>query len=140
MALAKRQISFSWIIAITGVVGSVAYRYVHYNIMQANRFPPDTQWLIGGIVFLMVWLSAARLLERVPVVNNVLAEIGKNTLFFYLFSNLLIFAGRKSFENFPIGMSLSLVLTVVLMGIIYFFITIIKPASPKKPALKPAQP
>lgn len=140
IAFAKRQIGFSWIIAIVGVVGMIAYRYIHYHVMQATRFPPDTQWLIGGLVFLMAWLSAARLLERVPVVNNVLAEVGKNTLFFYLFSNLLIFAGRKSFDNFPIGMSMSLVLTVALMGIIYFFITIIKPASPKKPALKPAQP
>ncbi len=140
IAVAKRQIGFSWIIAILGVVGMVIYRYVHYNLMQANRFPPDTQWLIGGLVFLMAWLSAARLLERVPVVSRILAEVGRNTLFFYLFSNLLIFAGRKSFDNFPIGMSMSLVLTAVLMGIIYFFITTIKPASLKKPAPKPVQP
>lgn len=139
MAVAKHQIGFSWIMTIAGAVGVVAYRYVHYNVMQAQRFPPDTQWLVGGILFLMAWYSGARLLDRVPVVRDILVPIGRNTLFYYLFSNLLLFAGRKSFDNFPIGMPMSLVLTALLLAIIYFFITIIKPGPTKKPSPKAAQ-
>ena len=133
IAVARHKIGFSWALTIAGAVGVIAYRYVHYHVMQADRFPPDTQWIVGGILFLMAWYSGARILEMVPIVRNILAPIGRNTLFYYLFSNLLFFAGRKSFDNFLIGMPLSLVMTAVILTIIYFFISIIKPAPPRKP-------
>lgn len=133
IAVARHKIGFSWVLTIAGAVGVIAYRYVHYHVMQADRFPPDTQWIVGGILFLMAWYSGARILEMVPIARNILAPIGRNTLFYYLFSNLLFFAGRKSFDNFLIGMPLSLLMTAVILAIIYFFISIIKPAPPRKP-------
>ena len=132
MAVAKREFRFSWGLAITGVVGMIIYGFVHYRIVQAQRFPPDTQWLVGGIIFLMVWYSAARLLERVPLFRNLLAPIGRNTLFYYLFTNLLFFAGRKSFDNYHFGFLSSFLWAFVVLLVGYFFITIVRPAPARK--------
>lgn len=131
MAVARREIRFSWSMAVAGIVGMGIFAYLHYQLGMARRFPPDLRWVLGGIAFIAVWYSAARLLEKIPKIRNLLAPIGKNTLFYYLFSNLLFFAGRKSFDTYPITFLNSIPLAIMLLAIVAFFITIVRPMSAK---------
>lgn len=143
MAVAQKNFRFSWIMPIVGVAALGIYLYFHFTQGMARRFPPDLKWILGGLTFLILWYSAARLLERVPLIRDLLVPIGRNTLFYYLFTNLLFFAGRKSFDTYQFGFFTSFLLAFVVLLVGYFFISIVRPAPARKmvpKAVEAAQP
>lgn len=98
--IAKTQTGFRksvFIIALAGTIWHVI-DYIWISGMQPSRFPLSFAFLVGAAFFLYLYYLLAVLLERKVegAAAHYLTKVGKNSLFYLLLSNLIIFSLRAS--------------------------------------------
>lgn len=95
--------------------GSLVSYYVVHQAMPAE-FLPSVYWLVGSYGLLYGYYVAAKWLEQRPNPLNWLLSIGRNTLFYLIVSNFILFAlsnhiQTKSEIAFVIGVITLLIIT-----------------------------
>ena len=88
---AKNGIKYNlWLMlaSAAGTVGFVAWRIIFND--YPSRFPPSLLWVWGGALFVY---CALLLVRRIPVnrLTKLLAVMGQDSLYYMLFSNVMLF-------------------------------------------------
>lgn len=129
---AKKEIKFNWIALLLSIAGT-AYAVLYATFFSKgwpSRFPLSFAWLIGSMLFLYAYYLLSLFLG-----NNKyfawLADIGRDSLFYLLISNIIIFALKQS-KFFIIGSDYSVGLFAVIMFIQWFMIGLVKGRSHSK--------
>lgn len=95
--------------------------YVWISGQQPSRFPLSVSYLIGAALYVYLYYLLAMALERresaLPVCY--LAAVGKNSLFYLLLSNLIIFAVTAT-KFYKKQMNYSVGLFVVILLVIWY--------------------
>lgn len=99
--LAKNKINFNVFLLIFSIIGSSIFIYyrVKYNLLP-NRFPPSLYWIIGGLFFVYAYYL---LFKRLVKKNNFICFFGRNSLFFLVSSNVIIFIAVAIMRNYGIN-------------------------------------
>lgn len=81
-----------WIWILTAVVLLSVPEFLHYfgTGDLSNRFPPDGAFLFGASVVVFLYYMLSRKLSDMNV--NILSVIGEDSIFYLLFTNIIIFA------------------------------------------------
>jgi hypothetical protein len=109
-----------WITVISAVVAIIAWILLHTNLSVINRFPPSFGWIIGSGALVLVLYAIARQLDRFVWIRRILVPIGANSLFYLLFSNLLLFGLAAGIELHFISLLDAFIATAAVIGVIYF--------------------
>lgn len=114
--IAKNKIYFNKFILIFSFIGSSIFIYYRfkYNLLPL-RFPPTLYWIIGGMFFVYAYYLLCKLIKK----NNFICFFGKNSLFFLVVSNVIIFItcyfrDNLNITNYPL---LWLILATLCLGI-----------------------
>jgi len=111
---------------LIGLIGAFAfYLYIHYSGMP-DRFPPSFAWIVGSMLYTLLWYSIARFLSRWDSLATFLSRIGQNTLFYFLTSNILLFAGLGATRKLQLGVAGTFLVGAIIFAIIYFLEYIVR--------------
>ena len=79
------------LLCAVGTLGFIAWRIVFHD--YPSRFPPSLLWICGGFLFVYCAFIFCR---HIPVnaVTKLLAVMGRDSLYYMLFSNIVLFALR----------------------------------------------
>ena len=97
LASEKKVNMLLYIVSALGTIAFIAY--YRYFSHAPNRFPPSILWIIGGGFFVLLYFVLwKKLFKNTPPPEKlpVLCIIGKNTLLYLVFSNVVIFALYRS--------------------------------------------
>ena len=117
---ARKQAGFRKLIFVLACAGTIWHTidYLWISDGQPSRFPLSLAFLIGAALFVYLYYLLALMLEsrqQMPPVRY-LAGVGKNSLFYLLLSNLIIFAVTASrFYRKEINYSIGLFLVILLV-------------------------
>ena len=92
---AKSKMGFNkWLMLISaaGTAGFVGWRLIFHD--YPSRFPPSLLWIAGGMLFVYCGFLLCRHIPVNPL-TKLLAVMGKDSLYYMLFSNIVLFALRK---------------------------------------------
>lgn len=126
---AKKQILFRksiFMIALAGTAWyAIDYRWI--SGMQPSRFPLSFPYLAGAAFFLYLYYLLSAVLERkadaFPVRH--LMDIGKNSLFYLLVSNMIIFSLKAS-SFYKMGLIYSTGLFIVILAAAWYLKQIVR--------------
>ena len=118
--MAKEQIKFKKSIFVAACAGTIWHTidYIWISCTQPSRFPLSFSYLVGASLFIYLYYLLAIVLEEKKEGRFVcyLKNVGKNSLFYLLVSNLMIFSLRAtSFYKKSMVYSVSLFLVLLLM-------------------------
>jgi hypothetical protein len=88
-----------------------------------GRFPPALGWIAGSIPFVLFWYFASRYVEKIPFLSSFLAQVGTNSLFFLVFSNLFFFTVPSILAQ-KFSLKYCIIITTILVSLIYYLTTI----------------
>jgi hypothetical protein len=113
---------------LIGLAGVAVY-FIFKNNLDIIRFPPNFSFIAISVFFVITWYSISRFLSRWEIVIRWLGALGKNTLFYLLMSNIIIFAFRGAMPKLGGAMTLKTTaeVCVLVIATIYFMTTIIRP-------------
>ncbi len=120
---ARKQIGFQKLFMAIACAGTLWHTidYVWISGQQPSRFPLSVSYLIGAALYVYLYYLLAIALERresaLPV--RYLVAVGKNSLFYLLFSNLIIFAVTAT-KFYKKQMNYSVGLFVVILLVIWY--------------------
>ena len=115
---ARTRTGFKKVILALAFAGTLWHTIDYMWILgqQPSRFPLSFSYLIGAALFVYLYYLFAVLLEKkteaLPV--RYLADVGKNSLFYLLLSNLIIFAVTAT-KFYKKGMGYSIGLCIVIL-------------------------
>lgn len=125
MLFAHQQWHSSW---ITWLLGTSGFAWLVWRALEQqpfNRFPPSWHWIVGGLAAALLWFSIASVLSRSTWLVQLFQPIGANTLVYLLLSNLIIFKAIPF--NQPLGLATSICYTAVIIGLIWFVLSVSRP-------------
>ena len=89
----KYKVVWNWTIFGVSASGTALFvGYYLYNRAMPTEFLPSIYWLVGSYGILYVYFLAAKWLERRASSQQWLLSIGRNTLFYLLLSNFMLFS------------------------------------------------
>lgn len=94
-----------------------------------SRFPPSVPWVLGAMLFLYGYYLLSRAVSQNKYMSW-LSDIGKNSLYYLLCSNIIIFAMKYS-GFYRMSPAFASILFVVIILIIRYLMSIIR-VSPKE--------
>ena len=131
---AKYKVVWHPMILILSGLGTILLMgYYVRNRVMPPEFVPSIFWLVGSYGILYAYLLAAKWLERQSYTIEWLLSVGRNTLFYLLVSNFILFALGTHIQTAP-WMAFLVGITILLS--IGFLISLLTPAS--KPRYTPA--
>lgn len=98
-----------------------------------SRFPPSAPWILGAMLFLYGYYLLSRFISQNKYMGW-LSDIGKNSLYYLLASNILIFA-IKSSGFYRMSPAFACIFFVIIMVILIYLKHLIR-FSPKEKAVK----
>ncbi len=125
------------ILAISAVIsGIVSIIWVANNQALPSRFPPHLVWILLSALPILVFTIFSRYLKlfasaKSKILNQIcifFEQIGKQSLYYLLGSNLIIFALDRSLRDDNVGFGI--ITTIVIVAFLYFIIWLI--ARPNK--------
>ncbi len=123
---AKKELNFKWYALLVSVVAS-AYTLFDAILLSKgwpSRFPLSLAWLVGAMLFLYGYYLLSGLLGTNKYFTW-LCDIGKYSLYYLIFSNILIFALKHS-RFYVISSTYRLGLYIVIMTILWYMIGLVK--------------
>jgi fucose 4-O-acetylase-like acetyltransferase len=96
--------------------GVFVYFYATHGEQLPSRFPPSWIWIVAPNAVLYGYYLCSKSLRHVPIVGKVLESIGRNVLFYLLFSNLFIFTLRSK-VSFGLDVWEGAAFAVLILGI-----------------------
>ncbi|GAB4033661.1 hypothetical protein GCM10028774_17440 [Spirosoma jeollabukense] len=96
--------------------------YIWHQAMPAE-FLPSVYWLVGSYGILYGYYVAAKWLEHRPNPLNWLLSIGRNTLFYLLVSNFILFALSNHIQTKPEMAFLVGVITLLIITFLFSLLT-----------------
>lgn len=130
----KTGIRWQWSIA-TIASGIGVFYVISHEWQMPQRFPPSIYWIVMGALPVLFYYRISARISRTKVIHSVglkwLRDIGANSLFFLLLSNLLIFACAGLGIISPITTLSGVVATGILMACIVYMMKLIRPISQK---------
>jgi hypothetical protein len=96
-----------------------------------SRFPPSFAWIVLGsaIIFLWYWVSERLALWRPAA--KIFAPIGANSLFYFVLSDIFIFAVAKTFKG-NVTVLGGTVLAFIILAAIYSLMVFVRPVKVQK--------
>lgn len=124
---AKYKIGFQRKYFLISMIGTLAFIfYLMTNEMHLpERFPPSIYWIVGSTFILYIYYVISRLLAKYEKGFGLLQTMGENVLFYLLISNIFIFSLDSKLTLFIVGPWKGLLLTIFMLLVITYFITII---------------
>lgn len=125
MYVQEHGIGFRWKAFIVSLLASM-YGFSYLLLHDGNlpeRFPPSLEWiLLPALAIYLYYLVARWISSLTPRGIAPILELGKNSMFYLLISNILIFAasGTKAF------LPLSPIEGILVTGILFFAMTLLK--------------
>lgn len=128
LAFACHNITWHPIIGLLALCGTSLFMgyYVYYG-HEPRESSPSIYWLLGSYGVLYMYFLLTKWLERQSFSLPYLLSVGRNTLFYLIVSNLMIFALRRNLQVEPLT---ALLIGVLIIGVIGFLINLVH-ASPR---------
>lgn len=122
----RKQVKFNPFVLVTAMIGTgyTVYSYIFISKGWPSRFPLSLAWLTGAMLFLYGYYLLSYVLEKKKYFNW-LAVIGKYSLYYLLFSNLIIFSLKRSIF-YKLSVTYSLGLFAVILFIIWYTLGLIR--------------
>ncbi|MDF2803896.1 MAG: hypothetical protein K0S61_3799, partial [Anaerocolumna sp.] len=122
----RKQVKFNLFVLATAILGTgyTVYSYIFISKGWPSRFPLSLAWLTGAMLFIYGYYLLSLLLEKTKYFNW-LSTIGKYSLYYLLFSNLIIFSLKRSIF-YKLSVPYSLGLYVVILFIIWYTLKLIR--------------
>lgn len=123
---ARKEIKFHWLVLLTAFMGTgyTAYTYFFVTKGWPLRFPLSLAWLTGAMLFLYGYYLLSDYLSCKRYFHWI-AAIGKYSLYYLLFSNLIIFSIKRSIF-YRLSIAYSIGLFVIILFVIWYLISLIK--------------
>lgn len=123
---AKKELNFNLYALLVAIVASAytLFDAVFLSKGWPSRFPLSLAWLLGAMLFLYGYYLLSGLLGENKYFSW-LCDIGKYSLYYLLFSNIIIFALKHS-RFYAISSRYSLGLFIVIMAILWYMIALVK--------------
>lgn len=121
---AKYKIKWNRNIFVTTFWCSVTYLISkHFKSPLLVRFSPSALWIISPLFFIYCYYLSSNFFSKYTWTTSII-KIGQNTLFYLLSSNIIIFI-LTTLEMNKISLFYSILLTILILFIIKYFISII---------------
>lgn len=119
--MARKKLNFDWKILLASIAGT-AYMIVDALLITKeypSRFPLSLAWLLGATLIIYIYYLASGYLCKFKLLSGI-SMVGKQSLFYLLISNFIIFA-LKSTIFYKLGGAYSIGLCIVILLIIRYF-------------------
>lgn len=101
----KNQMNFNKTYFILSTIGTGSF-FIYYIVFGniPKRFPPSVFWIVGAMLFIYNYYLISKYIEsnksfQESLLINVIQKIGKNTLYYLIISNILIFSLSELYIN-----------------------------------------
>lgn len=119
-----------WILILSIVLSNISLGYIFMNNGQLpERFPPSIYWIILPTLPIYLYFLLGILLTetkivggKIDIISHVVMVFGKNSMFYLLTSNILIFAASGTKAFIALSPFMGLVVTICLL----FALTLLK--------------
>ncbi|NLU52190.1 MAG: hypothetical protein GXX10_04905 [Clostridiaceae bacterium] len=131
---AKGRFEFKWLhLGIAALSSLIFIVYLINKKQLPSRFPPSAPWILGAMLFLYGYYLLSRTISKNKYMDW-LSDIGKNSLYYLLASNILIFA-MKSSGFYRMSPAFASILFIIIMIILVYLKHLIR-FSPKEKEVK----
>lgn len=121
----RKEIKFHLLVFMFAFLGTgyTLYTYLYVTKGWPQRFPLSLAWLTGAMIFLYAYYLLSHFLGKKKYCGW-LAGIGRFSLYYLLFSNLIIFSIKRSIF-YRVSVAYSLSLFVIIIFVIGYFLSLI---------------
>ncbi len=132
--IVRKGIKFNWYVLVAAVLGTAYTTYTAFFVTYGwpSRFPLSLAWLTGGMLFLYGYYLLSGFLGNNKYFTW-LREIGKDSLFYLLLSNIIIFSLKRTIF-FKLSIAYSLGLFIVILIVVWYMVRLIKGSGKKSKA------
>jgi len=122
----RKKIRFNPYVLVAAIAGTAYTIYTAHYVVGGfpSRFPLTFAWLTGGMLFLYGYYMLSSFLGNKKCFVW-LGEIGKNSLFYLLFSNFIIFSMKRT-KFYKINGIYSWSLYVIILVVTWYMICLVK--------------
>ena len=121
---ASKEIVFDKKALIIGLAATSVFLVYTHVFGLPSRFPVSAIWIIGPAGFLYIYYLLANYMP-ISAKTEVLANIGSKSLYYLVFSNILIFALYSS-RFYEMGVPTALMVFCITVAICFFLASIVK--------------
>lgn len=116
MRYTRPSVSISCAIWLTAAAATLAFlAYVAVHRALPSRFPPDTLWVAGPALFLLVYLSLCHTVAKRVTIPGWAVIPGRHVLLFLVVSNVVLFVAASEVGKLPMSLGGVLAYTLAII-------------------------